>query len=955
MAVALDVLVGETNYPRERRFYRCVKCLYEWITLNNEYFTVLHTPHNTTDVPTIAAPNATILLVERHLAQVENKRIRVTFTDLDEHGLFFPLKDILIRPVHINYAARTGRAEPTLLAGSNTVFAELGYFPILPYIHSYPYIATSRLLYSYDCGDSRCIKLGRIFTKDTQFLRDTVSTIDAMWAKFESEFPFHDLAELFLEHDWHNFVLSTQLYNAMHEFYYGNRQHAWRRLHQMLPDNAEADMVPNLTDNDNAEVEIPNLVVMVSQLAALGFGSGESSSSDSSSVRSINRISSGPRLNQRCAKRTRTTPTVPASFATIGPSARNELDTRADTICCGKNFRTLVLTGQTCEVKGFHDSLASISDVPIASNATAWTSEAGETYILIFHESLTFGHEMDHSLINPNQVRSYGIPVWDNPYDPDKRMGIDAGDFHVPFLSEGSTIFFESHYPTDFELENCPHIELTSDREWDPHNVPMPGSNKSADVDEVKTQRFVQQVDNNRANATNRDWLRYESDFVLGSMGETIEQDMAERIVSQVNVWKTKSQADIDPVVRSANELVSTTRHSKITPELISRLFVVGIPKAKEMLEKTTQKGIRQAIHPLTRRYRVDHLNLHRNELGGQWTLDHLESRIRSIRGNTGAFTISNGNFVEAYAKPAKDQYQAADALRRFCKDIGIPVNLKTDMAGSFEGRHTVYQEVVRKNHINHSYAEAGRKNQLQQVDVAIRELKKRWQSKMVRRNVPKRAWCFGLEHQAKMMQFIPRGRNERTGYEQITGKTPDISEYCDFDFYDLVWYWPNTHPPLTTKNRELARWVGVAHRIGSDMCYWLLPKSGKPIADTTVQHVTAEDLRDSETKKQVDDFDTELTQRLDDTHFTIVGTDNFYLEIFMIKTTKLTGTARTTPSDAEYNSPEAKPDIDDIKQYDKLFGATFMLDPKNGDNKYLETKATVKRRVADHSGNAVA
>ena len=29
MAVALDVLVGETNYPRERRFYKCVKCLYE--------------------------------------------------------------------------------------------------------------------------------------------------------------------------------------------------------------------------------------------------------------------------------------------------------------------------------------------------------------------------------------------------------------------------------------------------------------------------------------------------------------------------------------------------------------------------------------------------------------------------------------------------------------------------------------------------------------------------------------------------------------------------------------------------------------------------------------------------------------------------------------------------------------------------------------------------------------
>ena len=193
---------------------------------------------------------------------------------------------------------------------------------------------------------------------------------------------------------------------------------------------------------------------------------------------------------------------MPASFATIGPTARNELDTRADTVCCGRNFRTLVLTGQTCEVKGFHDSLASINDVPVASNATAWTSEAGVTYILIFHESLTFGEDMDHSLINPNQIRSYGIPVWDNPFDHDKRMGIDAGDFHIPFASEGSTIFFDSHYPSDFELEHCPHIELTSDSEWDPHRIPMPGSTKSADVEEVKTQRFVQQVDHDRANAT---------------------------------------------------------------------------------------------------------------------------------------------------------------------------------------------------------------------------------------------------------------------------------------------------------------------------------------------------------------------------------------------------------------------------------------------------------------------
>ena len=91
-------------------------------------------------------------------------------------------------------------------------------------------------------------------------------------------------------------------------------------------------------------------------------------------------------------------------------------------------------------------------------------------------------------------------------------------------------------------------------------------------------------------------------------------------------------------------------------------------------------------------------------------------------------------------------------------------------------------------------------------------------------------------------MQLIPRGFDERTGYELVTGRTPDISEYCDFDFYDLVWYWPNTFASHTDKNRQLARWVGVAHRIGSTMCYWLIPESGSIIANTSVQHVIRDD-----------------------------------------------------------------------------------------------------------------
>ena len=81
---------------------------------------------------------------------------------------------------------------------------------------------------------------------------------------------------------------------------------------------------------------------------------------------------------------------------------------------------------------------------------------------------------------------------------------------------------------------------------------------------------------------------------------------------------------------RIAAEVVSNSRHSAITPERVSQVFGVGLNTAKQTIAVTTQKGVRRAIHPLNRRYRVDHLDLHRNRLGGQWYVDHLLPLRRS-------------------------------------------------------------------------------------------------------------------------------------------------------------------------------------------------------------------------------------------------------------------------------------------------------------------------------------
>ena len=209
----------------------------------------------------------------------------------------------------------------------------------------------------------------------------------------------------------------------------------------------------------------------------------------------------------------------------FGNEARCELDTRADTCCAGQNCRPIFYTGQQCEVQGFHDTFAPVPDVPIATVATAWSNPlTGEGYILIFHEALYFGRNMDHSLINPNQLQHYGVRVNDNPYNraPDWAMGIELEqDKHIPFYLQGSTIFFNSRYLSDDELESYPHVVLTSDKPWDPHGLVMPGG--MDDTDHPCNDRVIQRVQLNMSRGVKRHHHMYETDCVSISVNGNTE------------------------------------------------------------------------------------------------------------------------------------------------------------------------------------------------------------------------------------------------------------------------------------------------------------------------------------------------------------------------------------------------------------------------------------------------
>ena len=122
-----------------------------------------------------------------------------------------------------------------------------------------------------------------------------------------------------------------------------------------------------------------------------------------------------------------TTPMQPLEYPP-GTIAANEADTNAKTSVAGKNMIPIEFATQSADVHGYlGDSL--LKDVPIVTTATAHACPSSNvTCILIFNEILWCGGRLDHSLINPNQLRAHGLGFWDNQCDPTRRLQIDTND-----------------------------------------------------------------------------------------------------------------------------------------------------------------------------------------------------------------------------------------------------------------------------------------------------------------------------------------------------------------------------------------------------------------------------------------------------------------------------------------------------------------------------------------------
>ena len=526
-----------------------------------------------------------------------------------------------------------------------------------------------------------------------------------------------------------------------------------------------------------------------------------------------------------------------------GTTGVNESDSNADTCCLGRNFCILSYTNRVVDVFAYDTAIAPKQNIPIVSGATAYTCPyTDRTFILVFHESLFYGSQLDHSLINPNQVRHNGIDLWDNPFDPLCPLSIAVnGGLTIDLSMIGTKLQFETRVPTQKELSECEHIEMTCKLPWNPHSVILCEAN-------TLTPR---QYDTSEIEHFEESKLQS-----ISSVFVALKEQSMKHMIQPVYV--DVSHDDIP----SRRTFTSNERHKRKSAEDLSELWCIGKSRAMATLDATTQRGTRSALLPLSRRYQADR-RYNVNRLKGKFATDTLYAEVKSIHGNKYAqvYSLKNG-FATCYPMEYMTGESLGITLKDFCHDFGVPEHLTLDGFSSQVGKRTTFMQVIRNNDIKIHVSEPYRPNQ-NPAESTIRELKKRWYRIMLKKKVPKRLWDYGLVwicETGNLTVSSSRYAHGRTPLELVTGDTPDISEYTDFCFYDWVTF--RTNGGLS--ELSVGRWLGVAHKIGPFMSYYVLPESGIPVSSTTVQRITNAECLQPEWIERFNKFNTTINKRLD-------------------------------------------------------------------------------------------
>jgi len=201
------------------------------------------------------------------------------------------------------------------------------------------------------------------------------------------------------------------------------------------------------------------------------------------------------------------------------------------------------------------------------------------------------------------------------------------------------------------------------------------------------------------------------------------------------------------------------------------------------------------------------------------------------------------------------------DTLIPFIQDIGIPSELHSDDAKELtQGK---MKDLLEKFWIKGTQSEPYSPWQVR-VELCIREVKRAVRHSLETSRALKHLWDYCTKYHCELHNLTAHPifiLQDRTPYEWVVGRTPDISEYIDYQWYETVWYL-DRDAEFPNNKKKLGKWLGIAHNVGQALCYYILPSSGHPIVHSKIQALSNDQRQSTEIQQAVRDLHQAISDK---------------------------------------------------------------------------------------------
>ena len=345
----------------------------------------------------------------------------------------------------------------------------------------------------------------------------------------------------------------------------------------------------------------------------------------------------------------------------------------------------------------------------------------------------------------------------------------------------------------------------------------------------------------------------------LGAMGIS---DATDDLFDLNEPFTIQIDLDNDPTLSSA----VAEQPSKLNAKFLSKIWHIKNDEPVRTLDQTTQYCRHGADNSLSRQYSTNDRMLRYRRINSMFFTDtfFVTKKGKSTRGNTCAqMFVSDKGFVAIYPMPSKSSF--LDALKLFCKDIGVPLSLVLDPSGEqtkTEVRRFCHKIGTTLRVLQESTQWANR------AELYIGIFKESVRQDLRRSNAPMVLWDYCAQRRAKIHNVTPKALFQLDGNNPHTatfGQQADISNLCMFDWYDWCYFREESGIQFPFQKEVLGRVLGPMRNEGNEMVQAILKSNGKIVPRRTCRRLTIAELHSPIEIKKRAIFDDLITKQYGD------------------------------------------------------------------------------------------